>query len=551
MEGTIVNNAPERRILPPLRLLRPRPGVWLAWLPAALVLLPLAVVLWRAAGPVDDAVWRQILEHRLPGYLRHSAGLAVYVTLLALAFGVPAAWVISMYDFPGRKILEWAMLLPLAMPAYVAALAYLDALQALTPVYVWIRKHYGVEAFRSSQQFGPWFFSVLVLGSTLYPYVFLSCRAAFARQAAGAIEAARMLGAGRWRIFRTVALPMARPAVAAGGLLVALEALNDYGVVTAFGLNPLTPGIFRVWGEGHPDVAMRLAVILLLTALCGAALERLARRRRRYVAETTGVPLSRKRLRIPGVLAAWLACGLPLALGFLIPGARLLRWAILSRDILDWPTYLRAAEKSFTVAGLATLCIMTGAILLVFGQRALRAPSLNLARRLAATGYASPSALIAVGAGFLISQVATSQLPGAARLALSVSLTGLVVACFTRYLAAGMQPVEAGFERVPSGLHEASRTLGGGPLRTLWRVDLPLALPAIVAGAALAFIDVFKELTLTLILRPFNFETLSTLVFRMADEARVPEASVPALFLVGCSLLGMIPMTLLLRRVTS
>lgn len=534
-----------------------RPGFWarrrrgaalvLAWLPAVLVALPLVLVFWRAVQPAGE-MWEQVVEHRLSGYLWHSAGLAAGVTFLALLLGVPSAWMVSVYDFPGRKVCEWALLLPLAVPGYVAALAYIDGLEKVVPFYLWVRKTYGVPAFRTVQAVGPWVFSILVLGATLYPYVFLSCRAAFARRAAGVVEAARVLGAGSRRVFWRIALPMARPALAAGGGLVALEALNDVGVVSAFGLPTLTPGIFRVWGEGHLGVAMRLALLLLLFSIVAGLAEKVLRGRRRFAEEQgSGAVAARRRLGPAGVLRAWLACGVPLALGFGVPAWRLVRWAWLSWGDIEWDVFRLAAWHSLSVALLAGLIIVAGAFLLEGSKRALGAASLNTARRVAVLGYATPAALIAVGVAWLVSQTA-QHVPGLASLALSSSIFGLTLAQFIRYLAAAVQPLAAGFERVSASFHEAARSLGASPLRALWHIDFPLVRPALLAGATLAFLDVFKELTMTLVLRPLNYETLTSLIFRLADQTRVPEASIPALFLILCSLPGLLPLTHLLRQ---
>lgn len=356
-----------------------------------------------------------------------------------------------------------------------------------------------------------------------------------------------MLGAGPRRIFWSIALPLARPAIAAGGSLVALETLNDIGVVAAFGLPTLTPGIFRVWGEGHPGVAMRLALLLLGFALLSGLAEWLLRGRRSFVQGSSGRVMARQPVSWAGWLRIWFICGVPLVLGLILPGVRMVRWAVLSWDIIEWDVFLRAAVHSLSVSFAAVACILIATVLLVAGRRAWRAPSVGVAQRLSLLGYASPAALVAVGVGFLVSQVA-NHVPGAAGLALSASVFGLVLASFIRYLAAAVQPAAAGVERVPVNLHDAARTLGSGPFRALWRIDLPLVRPALLAGATLAFLDVFKELPMTLVLRPFGYETLTTLIFRLADQARVPEASVPGLFLVICSLPGLIPLTYLMRQ---
>ena len=515
----------------------------LVWLPALVVLVPVMAVAWRAwddPGPI----WQQILDERLAGYLWQSGLLVGLVTVLAVAFGVPAAWHVSVHEFPGRRWLEWILLLPLAMPGFVAAVAYVDSLQSLVPLYLWIRNTHGIEAFLLSQKIAPWVFGVGVLAATLFPYVFLSCRAVFAREAAGPLEAGRMLGAGQARLFLTVAVPMARPAIAAGASLVAMEAINDYGVVSAFGLTPLTPGIFRTWTEGHPGAAMRLALVLMSMALLLIVLERWQRGSRRFAADPCEVPLTRRRLGVAGCLLAWLVCGIPLLFGFVIPAWRMARWAAQSHAIMDWKGHWAAAGNSMLLAAAAAVMVTLGAVVLVSGGRAFQGTAMRLARRIGILGYAFPSALVAVGVGAVISWLAA--FPWFGGLALSASVFGLLMAYFVRFLAVGVQPAAAGFEAVSSSLHDAARTLGAGPLRALVRIDLPLVWPALAAGATLAFIDVFKELTLTLVLRPFDFDTLATRTYRLTGESRIPEASVPGLLLVLVSLIGLIPLSRML-----
>lgn len=517
----------------------------LIWLPALLVLLPVGVVAWRALEPAGE-IWNQIVDTRLSGYFGHSVILILAVTSLAVLLGVPAAWQVSAHDFPGRRFFEWALLLPLAMPGFVAAVAYVDVLEGLIPFYVWVRQNHGIDAFLRVQEIAPWVFATGVLASTLFPYVFLSCRAVFAREAAGSLEAARMLGAGPFRTFISIAVPMARPAIAAGASLVAMETMNDYGVVSTFGLTPLTPGIFRTWSEGHPGAAMRLAMILMTMTLLFVGLERWQRGRRKFAPDPAERPLVRRKCGPAGIALAWFVCLLPLLPGFLIPGWRMARWAWQSFDRIDWSGNLAAAGHSVLLAAGAALLVTLGALVLVSGRRAFDGRSLLLAQRVGLLGYAFPSALVAVGIGAIVSSLATW--PGLAGLALSASTFGLMFAYFVRFLAVGIQPAAAGLETVSASLHQAARTLGAKPLRALVEIDLPLIRTALVCGATLVFIDVFKELTLTLVLRPFDFETLATRTYRLTGESRIPEASVPGLFMVLVSLIGLIPLTRLLRQ---
>ena len=517
----------------------------LIWLPAVIVLLPVAVVIARALLPADDG-WRELMAARLTGHVWQSLVLIAAVTALAVLLGLPAAWQVSVNDFPGRRIFEWALLLPLAMPGFVAAVAYVDLLEGLIPFFVWVRRHFGIEAFLLVQQVTPWVFAVGILASTLFPYVYLTCRAVFAGEAAGSLEAARMLGAGPARTFLRVAVPLARPAVAAGASLVAMETMNDYGVVSAFGLTPLTPGIFRAWGEGHTGTAMRMAVVLMALVLIMVGAERWQRGRRKFAAEPGELPLARRKCRPGGILLAWALCLLPLLPGFLIPGWRMTRWATQSLGQMDWPGNLTAALHSLLLAAAAAAFVTSGALLLVAGRRAYDGRSHLLAQRIGLLGYVFPSALVAVGVAALVAKI--SSWPGLAGLALSASTGGLLLAYFIRFLAVGIQPGAAAIERVSGSLHHAARTLGAHPLRALAVIDLPLIRPALVSGATLAFIDVFKELTLTLVLRPFDFETLATRTYRLTGEARIPEACVPGLFMVLVCLAGLIPLTRMMEK---
>lgn len=530
------------------RLPRPHPAVLLAWLPALLVLLPLAMVaarIWQPGGEAWDHVQRQLL----PTYLCQTLLLVTLVLAAALLLGVPAAWWMATCDFRGRWLLHSALVLPLAMPGYVAALAYSDATQGLIPLYLTIRQHFGVTAFLLAQDAVRWLLAVLVLAGTLYPYIYLTTLASFTRQSATSLEAARILGVKPWHVFWRVALPMARPAVAAGASLVAFETLNDYGVSSFFGITTLTVGIFRTWlSEGHLHIALRLAMLLLLLAMGGVLLEYWQRGRRGFESASGDILLSRRRMHSGRGALVFLGCFLPLLAGFVIPAIRLGRWAAITIGrTFDWEASLRAAAHSFALAAGASLLIALGALLIVAGKRALgNNSSLRWAQRIGLLGYALPSALVAVAIGAMFSDLA--RLPGLAWLALSASVTALLFAYFTRFLAVAIQPLDAGFKQISTNLHDVSRTLGTGPWKTLWLIDLPLVWPSLLAGTTLAFVDIFKELTLTLVLRPFDFETLATHIVRLTDESRIPEAALPALMLVSLSLTGLIPLTHLSTR---
>lgn len=534
---------------------RPGPGSALSrtagtavyWLPAVCVIVPLLIVAWRALGGTGTA-WARIVEYRLWDYLSGTALLIALVVLLAIVIGVACAWLVSAFEFAGRRTLEWLLILPLGVPGFVAGAAWLDGFEGLVPLLIWVREHVGLEAFLLAQQVLPWVGAVLVLVVTLYPYVYMSCRASFAGQQADLIEAARTLGCGPARAFSRIVLPLARPAIAAGAALVAMETANDYGVVTLFGLNTLTPGVFRAWSEGSLVSAMRLALVLLTLVMFVVVLERAQRGRRGYAGDTRDRPLARQQLTGGRALVAWAICGIPLLLGFGWPVVRFLGWAATALETSNWSGYGAALFNSAWLAILASALVVATAFWLTAGRRAYRLPGGDAVQNTASLGYALPSALLAVGIGALVSDLARG--PGLAWLALSASAVGLVFAYWVRFMAVGIQPVSGGQARIAGDLHAAARTMGLSPARALWRVDLKLLMPAIAAAAILCFVDVFKELTLTLVMRPFDFETLATLTFRLSSEGRFPEASIPALVLISGGMLGVAAMNRLLRART-
>ena len=520
-------------------------GTAVVWLPVLCVLLPLVVVAFRAVGSPDGA-WSRIVEFRLWDYLSSTGILIALVVLLTIIIGLACAWLVSAFDFTGRRSLEWLLILPLGVPGFVAGAAYLDGFEQLAPWLLWIREHLGLDAFLFIQRILPWFGAVLVLVVTLYPYVYMSCRASFAGQQADLIEAGRTLGCGPAKVLWKVALPLARPAIAAGAALVAMETANDYGVVSLFGIDALTPGVFRAWSEGSLVSAMRLALVLLTLVMFVLALERAQRGRRGYAGDTRERPLSRRQLGRGGTLLAWVILGVPLLLGFVWPVGKFVAWAIRAHGIADQAGYGAALFNSTWLALLACFMVVTTAFFLTAGRRAWRLPGGALLPQLASLGYAVPSALLAVGIGALVSDLAGIE--GLGWLAMSASAFGLVFAYWIRFLAVGVQPVTAGFAGISQDLHAAARTLGQSASRTLVRVDLRLLKPALGAAAILCFVDVFKELTLTLVMRPFDFETLATLTFRLSSEGRIPEAALPALVLVGGGMLGVAAINHMLRK---
>jgi iron(III) transport system permease protein len=521
-----------RRWLPAIRAV---PWGWTA-LAGGLVLvltLPLVVVGVGAFRPSGEA-WSHVATTLLPEYLLHTLLLAVGAGGVALVVGVGAAWLVTMCDFPLRGFFHWALVLPLAVPAYMAAYTYAGMLDVTGPVQRIVRWLTG----GGTDTFLYWNVMrievlALIFGFVLYPYVFLLTRSLFEGRSGRAFEAARMLGRRPWSIFLRVGLPLARPAVVAGVALVLMEVLNDYGAVAYFGVTTFTTGIFRSWfALGDLDTAIRLSAILMVVVLMVLGLERLQRGAARYEESGGGRPVTRYPLRGLAAAGAVAFCIVPLLLGFFLPVAQLGLWSIRTApDVVDW-TFLRMALNSFGLASGAALLCVGVALVLSYAARIDRTPFTRSAAKLALLGYSIPGAVIAVGV--MVTVLAVDRaLTGGTALILTGGLAALLFAYVVRFMAVGFLSVEAGFTRIGSNLGSASRTLGASPLRTLARVELPLLRRALLAAATLVFIDVLKELPLTLILRPFNFDTLATRAFELASIEQLAQSAPAALLVIG------------------
>lgn len=497
-----------------------------------LLCMPLLVVL---TGPFHAPApeWSHVSHDLLPAYAGETIALLAITLAGALVAGVSAAWLVASFEFPLRGVLRWALVLPLACPTYIAAFVYAGLLGPTGSWSVWLHERTG---FRPDIMHLPGL--GLVLATVLHPYVYLSARAAFTTGMSAHLDVARTLGSGGCTRFRRVALPLARPAIAAGGVLVAMEALNDYGAVKYFGIRTLTTGIFRAWG-GLYDMgsALRLGALLLLLVAVVLWVERIARGRSRE--EVDQAPVVRRRLTgAPALLAsAW--CVFLVLIGTVIPWTSLVVDAVGTFDAIDAGALLAATARTLLVATLASAVTLVIALLFAFAQRHKVMPPVLL--RLVNLGYVIPGAVIATGVMVAAGVIDRSN-------ALPVALIGgigLLVYAFTvRFLAVAGQPLQGALRQQPTAMDDAARILGATPARTFLRVNLPLMRPALLAAAMLVAMDVVKELPLTMILRPFDFETLSTSAFELARIEQLREASLPALAIVLC---GTVPVLLLDR----
>lgn len=512
------------------------------------VATPLAVVVSKVGAESGD-LWRHLASTVLPEYLRNTLWLALGVGVLTTVLGVATGWAVTLCRFPGRAVFRWALLLPLAVPTYLSAYAYTDLLQfsgpvqrALRDAFGWSRGDYVFPEIRSLGG------AVLVLTLALFPYVYLAARAAFVEQSVCVLEVSRTLGHGPWSSFFRVALPLARPSVAAGLALVLMETLAEFGAVDYFAVDTFATGIYRTFTL--PDrhaltaAAQLSACLLVLVALLLAAEAWSRRAARHHHTSVRYRELPSWRLSGPAAFSAMLVCAAPVVLGFVVPALVFLVEAWRSGDRRA-PALAEMARHSFVLGALAAAVAVLLALGVAYGRR-LRPSRLNrLLARVAGIGYAVPGVVVAIGVliplVWLDRRVAA---PLGAGLVLSGSLLAVLYGYQVRFLALALGLVRSGLERIRPSLDGAARTLGRSPLGALRSVHLPMLRGTAAAAAVLVFVEVVKELPATLILRPFDFDTLAVRVYQLASDERLSEASTGALVLI---LVGLVPVVVLSR----
>ena len=523
---------------------------------ALLVGMPIASVLLNLFAGGTGETWSHLAGTVLPEYVANTLWLCLGVGCGVVVVGVVTAWLTAMHDFPGRRVFEWALVLPLAMPAYVLAYVYTDFLQFVGPLQTMLRETFGW------QKGDYWFPDVRSLGGAitmfvfvLYPYVYMIARTAFMERASGMLEAARTLGVGPWASFFRVSLPLARPAVAAGAALALMETLADYGTVSYFAVQTFTTGIYRAWfALGDRIAAAQLAAALLGFVILLLVLERLSRGRARFH-NTTGRnrPLPGRRLAGWPGLAASLACLLPLAVGFLLPAALLLRLALAEGDAQFGARFVMLARNSFVLAGITAACAVMLAVLLAYSARLSRGLLSRGLNRAVGLGYAVPGSVIAVGVLIPVTRLdngiaalwsaAFGSNPG---LLLTGGIAALVYAYLVRFLAVALQTVSASLSKITPSMDDAAKSLGCAQGEMLRRVHVPLLRGSLFTAGLLVFVDVMKELPATLVMRPFNFDTLATQTYTLASDERLAEASTAALAIVA---VGLVPLVALSRQI--
>ncbi|WP_051482941.1 ABC transporter permease [Thioalkalivibrio sp. HK1] len=545
---------------------RMRPDLWvlIALLIGALIAIPLGSILFVGFGPSsqpDSGIWAHLVSTVLWDYLSNTLLLMVGVGIGTVLLGASTAWLVTMYRFPGRSILSWALLLPLAVPGYILAFVITDQLEYAGTVQSALRAWFGWSSardyyFPEIRSLGG---AAIVLSLVLYPYVYLLARASFIEQGTALFEAGRCLGKGALSAFLTVALPLARPAIVVGASLALMETLNEYGTIDFFAVPTLAAGIFDVWlNMDRVRGAAQLASMLAAFALCLVALERISRKGRRFHDTTRRgrPPLTPTSLTGPSKIVASIWCALPVLLGFVLPALVLARYAIeFYAKTLD-ADYLDFVINSVFLAAWAALLTTAIGVALAYGVRLSSSRPVKSLAEFATIGYAIPGAVLAVGIvaplghidralDFIATQIFGMSSVG---LLLSGTVVSLIVGYTVRFMALGYRTMDAGLARITPAIEGAARTLGASPSRSFAEVHFPLLRPSVSTAALLVFVDTMKELPLTLILRPFNYETLATFVYRYASDELLEECALGALTIVAA---GIVPVILMSRAVAS
>ncbi|AZR43306.1 MULTISPECIES: iron ABC transporter permease [Marinobacter] len=523
----------------------------------AIVALPVLSVLILALFP-EENIWPHLLDTTLPRYLVTTLQLMAGVAFITLVIGLASAWAVTMCDFPGRKFFEWAMLLPFAVPAYVIAYVYTSLLDYAGPVQTAMRDWFG---WHNAADY--WFPEIrslegatLMIGLVLYPYVYLLARAAFLEQSPSLFAVSRSLGHSAISTFFRVVLPIARPAVAVGLSLVLMETLNDFGTVDFFAVQTLTAGLFDTWMNlGNLGGAAQIATTMLAFVVILVTLERYSRRKQQqFAARDNREPIRRFTLSRPRQWVCVAVCAVPVIFGFLLPAATLGHYAWEYFDESWNPDFVRNTLNSLFLSGTAALTTLIIGVTLAYSRRLHDTRGMRVMMRLSSLGYAMPGAVLAVGvivplAGFdnWVDGILRDNFGVSSGLLLSGTAFALVFAYTVRFLAVSAGSVESALQKITPSMDMASRSLGHTPGNTLLKVHLPMLRGTLITAALVVFVDCMKELPATLILRPFNFETLATYVYQFASDEKLAHSALPALIIV---LAGIIPIILMSKSIS-
>lgn len=544
-----------------MRLLLRRWNLWIVGtcLLAALVLTPLLLIVVQLFYPGEGSLWQTLGTPTVRHYLANTLMLFAGVSFGVLLLGVTTAWLVTVYDFPGRRWFSELLILPLVIPTYILAFTYAGMMEHTGPIESQLRAWWGPASqgaylpFSLKNVYG----LIFLFSVNLYPYVFMVSRASFARQSQGVLDVSRNLGVNMWHTVWRVVLPLARPAIVAGVTLCLLEVVNDYGAAEYFGVDTFATAIFREWfARDNATLAVRLAALLMLVVALLMLAERWQRGSARYddVGKSTR-PVLRQSLTGWRSWFAVLFCGFPLCFGFALPMIQLVHWAIVhGSKVAQDPSFVSAILHSLWLSGTAAVVTVGAALFLAYTLRLFPSIWMNRLSQITLIGYSVPGTIIAVGMMLLAasydrwSKAVLASISIVSPWLLSGSFALMVAAFLVRFLMVAYSPIDASFQRHGRSLHEASRLLGHPPWRTLWLIELPLLWHGLLAAMLLVFIDALKELPLTLFLRWGNFNTLATEVYNVAKQMESVEQS--AVYAVMIALAGLLPVFLLNRMLT-
>lgn len=532
-------------------------GSALAILVAVLICLPLLAVIWLALTPTEN-IWPHLLSTVLPSYVSTTALLMLGVALGTSVIGVATAWCVTHLEFTGRSVFVWALLLPFAVPAYVIAYVYTDLLEFAGPVQTALRTAFGWQSardyyFPSVRSLGG---AVLMMVLVLYPYVYLLARSAFTEQSSSLVEAARALGQSQSKSFFAVSLPLARPAIAVGVALALMETLNDFGTVDYFSVRTLTAGIYDVWlGMGNLGGGAQIACLLLLFVLLILWIERSSRKKQQQFQPSSSRFKPAERIRLQGWrnVLVFIVCFLPFVLGFVVPAAVLIYYAGINFEISWNAEFRQTALNSVMLSSIAAVITVILGVFLAYSMRVRPNRILHWCTRLASTSYALPGAVLAIGVMVpftrfdnAIDSFARDHFNFSTGLLLSGTVAAIIFAYVVRFIAVAYGSIESSLSKITPSMDMAAKSLGNTPTKMLWKVHIPMMHSGIITAALVVFVDCMKELPATLVLRPFNFDTLATHVYQFASDELIEQSALGALCIV---LTGLVPIILLSRSI--
>nr|WP_136252070.1 iron ABC transporter permease [Ningiella ruwaisensis] len=533
----------------------------------AVLVMPLCIVAFSLFS-IDTQLWSHLLNTVFAEYVTNSLILAISVGLGSIVIGSYLAYIMVNYRFIGHRVLSWLILLPLAMPAYIIAYTYTGLLDFTGPVQSTLRQLFSLERGEY------WFWDVRSLSGAIimmilvfYPYVYILARTAFSEQSSSFEQVSALAKRTRWQHIRQVALPLARPAILTGASLAMMEALADYGTVAYFGVSTFSTGIFRTWfGMGDIQGAAQLSTVLCMFVLVLLVIEKRSRKdAQQYQTSLNKKLRAKKTSGVKGIVLC-LLCLLPVLFGFVIPFTQLLIWSINYADIGDWPAFFDVVKNSFTLALMGAVIIVIIALIVSYAKRMqlnkirthnglsdkFSPKSVSASERILSLGYALPGIVIAVGVLILsgwfdqnINRLTMTWFDYRPGLILSGGLGALLIAYSIRFVSVALQNTETGMARIPNKVDNAALSLQGSAWTMLRRIHIPMLSGSLISASLLVFVDILKELPATLVLRPFNFNTLAVRAFELASDERLIDAALPAISIV---LVGLIPVILLTRQ---